>query len=260
MKLTFFSPLWALSLCFHLHCGALLPTLNIGMELSYPPFETIGPEGKPCGVSVELAHALGKYLDRPVVIQNIPFVGLIPALQTGKIDLIISSMTVTEERQKAIDFSEPYLTTGLCLLISSKSDLQSIAQANEKERMMVVKTGTSGEIYAKAHLDKAHIIVMDKEALCVLEVVQGKADAFIYDQFSVLANWQKNLKTTRMQLKPFKLESWAMGIKKGNDVLRSKVDAFIAEFRQSGGFDRLGNTYLAKQKAAFKELGIPFVF
>ena len=69
----------------------------VGMDLSYPPFETIDTTGKPTGVSVDLAEALGHSLGRPLRIENIPFTGLIPSLKTGKIDCIISSMTDTPE-------------------------------------------------------------------------------------------------------------------------------------------------------------------
>src|SRR5580704_7567002 len=95
--------------------------LIVGMELTDPPFETTDQQGQPSGVSVDLARDLGKALGREVEIQNIAFDGLIPSLQTRKIDLIISSMTATEERAKAIAFSDPYLNTGLCLLVGKSS-------------------------------------------------------------------------------------------------------------------------------------------
>ena len=82
------------------------------MELAYPPFEMRDAEGAPAGVSVELARELGRALGRSVEIENIAFDGLIASLKTGKIDLIISSMTSTEQRAKSIDFSEPYLKRG----------------------------------------------------------------------------------------------------------------------------------------------------
>ena len=69
--------------------------LVVGMELAYPPFEMTDTAGKPTGVSVDIANALGKSLARPVVIQNMAFDGLIPALKAGKVDLVISSMTAT---------------------------------------------------------------------------------------------------------------------------------------------------------------------
>ena len=74
--------------------------LIVGMELAYPPFEMTDTSGKPTGVSVDLATDLAKSLGRPVVIQNTAFDGLIPALKTGKIDLVISSMAATAEREK----------------------------------------------------------------------------------------------------------------------------------------------------------------
>jgi polar amino acid transport system substrate-binding protein len=97
--------------------GAPHRVLKIGMELAYPPFEMEDPNGNPTGVSPDLARALAEYLHEPLAIENIPFSGLIPALKTGKIDAVISSMTETPERAQSIDFSDPYLTTGLCLLV-----------------------------------------------------------------------------------------------------------------------------------------------
>src|SRR5947207_15782299 len=88
-------------------------TLIVGMELKYPPFEMTDEQGNPKGVSVDMANALGRYLGKKIVIQNIAFDGLIPSLKSGKIDLIISSMTATTERTQSIDFSDPYLKTGL---------------------------------------------------------------------------------------------------------------------------------------------------
>src|SRR5262245_39564495 len=83
-------------------CGPKSPDqLVVGMELNYPPFEQVDTQGKPAGISVEMAHALGTFLGRKVRIENIPFDGLIPALKTGKIDVIISSMTETPERAQS---------------------------------------------------------------------------------------------------------------------------------------------------------------
>ncbi|KAF3361996.1 Uncharacterized protein PHSC3_001307 [Chlamydiales bacterium STE3] len=236
------------------------PPLKIGIELSYPPFEMIDQEGHPAGISVEVAKALAKELQRPPLIENIPFIGLIPSLRTGKIDLVISSLSITEVRKSAIDFSNPYLTTGLCLLVSKKSSIQKIEDANQKGIAIAVKSGTSGETYAREHLPLANIVILDKEAACVLEVVQGKADAFIYDQFSVFTNWQKNLGTTSALLEPFKKEQWAIGVQKGNTKLLEEINAFLKKFHQEGGFEQLGDRYLSEQKAAFKKLNIPFVF
>ncbi|GFO67433.1 amino acid ABC transporter substrate-binding protein [Geomonas limicola] len=232
--------------------------LVVGMELAYPPFEMTDAKGKPDGVSVQLAYELGKALGRPVEIRNMAFDGLIPALKTGKIDLIISSMTATPERAKSIDFSDPYLTTGLCLLAGKNVRGSTIVDFDQPGRTIAVKKGTTGHLYASNNLKKAKVLVLDKEAAAVLEVVQGKADAFIYDQMSTYQNFQRNRDTTRPILKPFQTESWAVGIRKGNDELKAKVNRFLFEFRKSGGFGKLGDRYLKEEKDAFQQLGFPF--
>ena len=232
--------------------------LTVGMELSYPPFEMTDTGGTPSGVSVDLAKDLAKSLGRPLVIENTSFDGLIPALKTGKIDLVISSMTATAERAKSIDFSDPYIATGLCLLLKKDSSAKSIADLDQAGVKVVVKKGTTGHLYATNQLKKAEILVLDKESAAVLEVSQGKADAFIYDQMSIYQNWQRNSATTRAILEPFQKESWAVGIRQGNDELKAQVNKFIREYREQGGFDRLGDRYLKDMKDEFKRLGYSF--
>jgi polar amino acid transport system substrate-binding protein len=234
--------------------------LRVGMELAYPPFETIDEQGRPVGVSVDLATAIGERLGRPVIIENTAFDGLIPALKTGRIDAIVSSMTATPERAESIDFSEPYVDTGLCLLAGKNSALNSIADADRPGVNIAVKKGTTGHLWAVAKLHQATILVLDKEAACVLEVVQGKADAFIYDQLSVFRHWQRNRDTTRALLEPFRRESWAVGIRKGDAELVRAVNAALADFRATGGFDRLGDRWLKDEKQAFSAMHVAFLF
>lgn len=224
--------------------------LKVGMELTYPPFEMIDPEGAPAGYSVDMAHALGKFLNKKIIIENIPFIGLIPALHCGKIDLIISSMSVTEERKGSIDFSEPYLKTGLSMLLSIHSTIQDVQEANHPECHLVVKQSTTGKIYAEKNLPKAQLLVLEKESSCVLEVLQGKADGFIYDQFSVYTYWKKHPLTTRALLKPFAIEEWAIGVRKGDSALLQGVNQFIQQFQAEGGFEKLNDRYLHEQKQA----------
>jgi polar amino acid transport system substrate-binding protein len=209
-------------------------------------------------LSVDLAQELGAALNKRVVIQNMAFDGLIPALKTGKVDLILSSMTATAERAKSIDFSEPYFKTGLSLLVNKSSPITSVADLDSPERTIAVKRGTTGHIYAAQHLKKARLLLMDKESSAVLEVVQAKADATIYDQIFVLQNWQRNPDTTRVLLDPIEAGDWAIGIRKGNDALKAQVNAFLEKFRASGGFSRLADLYLKEQKAGFEQLGVPF--
>ena len=234
--------------------------LVVGMDLSYPPFEMIDAAGKPSGVSVDLARALGDSIHRPVRIENIPFTGLIPSLLTGKIDVVISSMTDTPERRNAIAFSDPYLTIGLALLAAKNSGLTAAEELDRPGRTVAVRQGTTAQVWAKEHLKKAKVLVLDKESSAVLEVVQGKADGFLYDQMSVWKHHQEHPVETVALLRPVQAESWAIALRPGDTELREQVNAFLKSFRASGGFDRLGNTYLKDQKEAFAKAGIPFYF
>jgi polar amino acid transport system substrate-binding protein len=234
--------------------------LQVGMELAYAPFEMTDAQGRPAGVSVDLAEALGAELGRAVEIRNLPFEGLIPALKTGRIDLIISSMTATPERARSIDFSEPYVRTGLSLLLAAGCKARDVAALDAAEFRVAVKKGTTGHLYAVAKLKRAKVLVFDKENACVLEVRQGKADAFIYDQLSVYRAWKRDADVFRPNLTAFQEETWAVGVRKGNDALRGQVNAFLAKFRASGGFERLAEKHLAVERAGFRELGIPFLF
>ncbi len=250
----------ALCLLAALPASAAEPPLRVGMELSYPPFEMTDPQGKPTGVSVRLAEALGRHLGREIVIENIAFDGLVTALKTRKIDCIISSLTATPERARSIAFSEPYLRTGLALLVAAASPLQSAADLDAPGRIVAVKKGTTGHQYAATSLKKARVLVLDKEAAAVLEVAQGKADAFIYDSLSVYQNHRRHPDTTRAMLRPFREETWAVGLRLGDDALRERVNAFLKTFRDQGGFEKLGDEFLPEEKAFFRAQGIPFVF
>lgn len=234
--------------------------LVVGMDLSYPPFEMIDARGKPSGVSVDLARSLAAELGRPVRIENIPFTGLIPSLLTGKIDVVISSMTDTPERRKSVAFSDPYLTIGLAVLAGKKSGLTTAADLDRPGRTVAVRQGTTAQVWAKEHLKQARVLVLDKESSAVLEVIQGKADGFLYDQMSVWKNHQEHPLETVALLEPIRTESWAVALRPDDTVGLTQVNAFLKSFRSSGGFDRLGNIYLGDQKEAFAKAGIPFYF
>lgn len=235
------------------------PALRVGMDLSYPPFETRDPSGKPDGVGVKMSEALAQYLGRPLEIVPMGFEGLIPALKNGHIDLILSSMTATEERAQSISFSDPYAFTGLALLVRKDSDIQSVDDLKKPGRIITAKATTTGETWAIKNLPEAKRVVFEDQNLCALEVSQGRADAFIYDQLSIFKYYEQYKDTTRGLLKPFVEESWAVGVAKGNDALRQQVNAFLVFFRSENGMQKLSEHYLQDEKKLLDEMGIPFI-
>jgi len=232
----------------------------VGMELAYPPFEMRGPDNQPDGISVRMAEDLAAFLDRPLEIVDVEWNGIIPALQSGKIDAIISSMTRTPERAEAIAFSDGYVTNGLCMLVAKDSTIQSVEDLVPGSDEVAVKLATTGHQWARENLEGVNLITLDDAASCVLEVVQGKTDAFIYDQISIYQYWKQHEGKTRPILKPIREETWAIGLRQDDEALRQKVNAFLAAYREQGKFDELADRYMAEPKAAFEKLGVPFIF
>ncbi|MDF1859036.1 MAG: transporter substrate-binding domain-containing protein [Verrucomicrobiales bacterium] len=234
--------------------------LVVGMEMAYPPFEMRGPDNQPDGISVRMAEDLAVYLGRPLELRDVAWDGIIPALQSKKIDVIISSMTRTPERENTIAFSDGYVTNGLCMLVRKDSAIQSIEDVVPGETKLAVKLATTGHQWATKSLPEVPLITLDEAAACVLEVVQGRADAFVYDQISIYQFWKKYEGETRPILNPIREETWAVGLRKSDEELRAQVNAFLAEYREKGRFDELADRYMAEQKAAFEDMGVPFIF
>jgi len=234
--------------------------LVVGMELAYPPFETTNKYGNPSGFSVDMATDLGKYLGREVIIVNMSYGGLIPALITDKIDIILSSMSITDRRKRSVNFSTPYAKSNLAILANKNSGIKDPMDLNKKGKKIAVKQGTTGHVVAMKIFPKAEILVFDKESACILEVTQGKVDAFIYDPLTILKNWEKHKNTTEPILKPFEKtpQYWAIAYNKNNNELGEKINKFIETYKKDGSLDRLADKYLTEPKEEFEKRDIPF--
>lgn len=235
--------------------------LVVAMELAYPPFETRDDAGEPAGVSVDLMKAFGEYVGREIKIENTAWDGLIPSLQTGTADLVISSMTIRPDREEQVDFSDPYANALLAVLTSKDAGAKSVEDLNQAGKKLAVKSGSTGHLYAESNLTKAELIVLPDESACVTEVAQGRADGFIYDQLTIYRNWQRNLDTTDAIFIPFQEpEKWGIAVQKGNRELLDQVNAFLKKFREEGGYEKLEETYLSEEKKAFETLGFQWFF
>lgn len=251
----------ALSGCGKKTQGDKTTPLVVAMELAYPPFETKDESGNPTGISADFMKAFGESIDREVKIENTGWDGLIPSLQTGKADLVMSSMTITEQRKEQVDFSDPYANSLLAILANKNSDISSIDDLNVKGKKIAVKIGSTGYLYAKENLPNAEIISLSDESACVTEVSQGKADGFLYDQLTIYRNQMQNIDTTEAIFIPFQdVESWGVAVKKGNTELLAQLNTFIKQYTADGGFDELTKKYLSDEKSAFDELGFQWFF
>ena len=239
--------LFILSFCVSLFAKDLI----VGMELVYPPFEMSDKDGKPSGFSVDFLEKFAKENNLNLVVKNIAWDGLIPALKTKKIDLIMSSMTITKERLKTLDFTIPYAKTKLAILVPINSDVKTLKDLDGKT--IALKIGTSAHLYADKYLKNAKINVFDNENAAILEVIQAKADAFFYDQMSIYKIWQKNKTKTRALFNEFKgqEEYWGIALRKDETALKQKLDEFIKKSEKDGFLDQLKAKYLKELKNDF---------
>lgn len=236
-------------------------TLTVAMELAYPPFETRDEAGDAYGISPAFMQKFADAYGYDLVIENTAFDGLIPALQTDKADAVMSSITITDERGAEVDFTDPYAVAQLAILANAQSGICSIDDLNQPDKTVAVKTGSTGDVYATKNLTNAQIVRLADESACVTEVVQGRADGFLYDQLTIYRNNQANPDTTEAVFIPFQdPEYWGIAVADGNDELRAQFNEFIAQCKQDGTFEELTQEFLVDEKAAFDELGFRWFF
>lgn len=236
-------------------------TLTVAMELAYPPFETKDDVGNPAGIAVDFMQDFANQYGYDMVVENTAWDGLIPSLQTDKADCVISSMTITDERKEAVDFSDPYAMAQLAILANKDSGISNAEDLNQAGKKVAVKTGSTGDVYATKNLGNAEIVRLADESACVTEVVQGKADGFLYDQLTIYRNNLANPDTTEAVFIPFQdAESWGIAVKKGDTELLDQLNEFIAQSKTDGEFDRLTEKYLSEEKKAFDEHSFKWFF
>lgn len=224
-----------------LHAAMKRGRLIVGMEVKFWPFEYADEKGAPVGFDVDLVRLMAKEMGLELEIKDMEWTGLIPALQTGKVDLIVSGMTATLERAKSVTFSDPYFLTGLCALVSKTKapGLDRVEALNAPGRILAVKTGTTGDILAAKRFPQAELRRFKDETACAQEVAAGRADAFIYDQISVAKHHRMNPDTTTAILKPFTHEPFAMAMRKGDFDLWQWTNQFLRTIRADGRYDEL---------------------
>ncbi len=239
--------------------------LRVGMDLRYPPFETQDSAGTPFGISVDVAKAFGEYLGRPVEIVDTNFASLIPALNAGEIDVIIASMSRTEERAQAIDFSEPYFYFKIISLVN-----RDFAQANDitidspKEALTDLPdtrfTGITGQVSASIpeSLGFDVEIATNLEA-AVLNVVQGSSDVLMMSAFPVTRGHLANPQDTIVLWDPFVSSPIAMGVRTGESELLAQANAFVESMSEPGGvYDELRQKWDEEVETLLGRYGLEF--
>jgi polar amino acid transport system substrate-binding protein len=191
----------------------------------------------------EMAKAMGvKFV--PV---NTAWDGIIPSLITDKFDIIMSGMTVTQERNLKINFANPYIIVGQTILINKKHEgkIKSYKDLNNSKYIVTSKLGTTGEQAVKRLIPKCTYKSFETEPEAALEVVNGKADAFVYDlPYCVVFMAQQGAGKLVFLDKPFTFEPLAWAIKKGDPDFMNWLNNFLNQIKNDGRYDRIYNKWI----------------
>ena len=218
------------------------PTLRIATEGAYPPFNYFTADGKLAGFDIEIGRALCAKMQAKCTFVAQDWDGIIPALLTNKFDMIGSGMTLTQERNLRLNFSDPFIVVGQTLLIRKdlEGKIKIYKDLNDPQYRITSKIGTTGEMVAKKLISKAKYNGFDNEQEAVLDVVNGKADAFIYDApYNVVAVNKAGAGKLVYLDEPFTYEPLAFGLKKGDYDSINWINNWLQQIRHDGTYDRL---------------------
>lgn len=215
--------------------------LRVGLEVGYMPFEMVDKSGEVIGFDIDLARLMARRLGVKLKVVNQSWDGIIPALLTGKFDVTLGGMTITPERAKRVDFSDPYLTIGQTVLLRRKlaGEVTSYQQLNDPKYRVLSKLGTTGEIAMRKHFPRAQLRTFEHQSEAAIEVRNGRADAFIYDlPFNAVMASQFPYGLVHLA-RPFTHEDLGWAIRKGDPALRAWLNEFLAGLRKDGTYQAL---------------------
>ncbi|MEN8246443.1 MAG: transporter substrate-binding domain-containing protein [Thermodesulfobacteriota bacterium] len=235
--------------------------LRIGLEVGYMPFEMIdkrsglrqkevrhgglrrkGRQLKLMGFDIDMGIEMAKALGVKAVFVDTLWTGIIPALDLGRIDIIFGGMSVTEGRRKKVAFAEPFMTVGQTVLLNAEHEdrVQSYKDLNDPEFTVVSKPGTTGEEAVQRLIPKATYETADTEIEGATRVLEGEADAFIYDYpfNAVFVALNPSNKLVFLS-EPFTNEPIAWAIRKNDPDFMKFLNDFLSRIKADGRFDQI---------------------
>ncbi len=226
--------------------------LKVGMDLQYPPFETFDENNEPIGISVDVAQGLADELELELEVVNMDFGNLITSLETGKIDIAIASMSITEEREKKVDFSEPYFYFKIIGLMSKEyAELNGLTGMSTADDLWAVADtqfiGISGQISVSIPEQHGFTVLesVDKSA-AVTELALGRADVLIMSPEVIVDAHNANPDSTVVFWTALDVSPIGMAVAEGNAELLAAANDYIAHLDDEGGvYDALRDKYLS---------------
>ncbi len=217
-------------------------TLLVGLEAGYMPFEMRDKKGAIVGFDVDMTTAMAKAMGVKIKYVNTNWEGIIPALLTKKFDIIASGMTITQGRNMRVNFASPYITVGQTVVLNKKlaKKIKSYRQLNNPKYKIASKLGTTGEQAVKRMIPRAKYISYETEQEGMLEVMNGRIDAFIYDlPFNAIMASSKAKGKVKHLDTPFTFEPLGWAIRKNDPDFLNWLNNFMYQVRNDGTYDKI---------------------
>ena len=221
--------------------------LWVGFDSGYMPFEMTNQKGRYVGFDIDMAKEMAKAMGVKFVPVNTAWDDIIPSLITGKFDIIISGITVTQERNLKISFADPYIIVGQTILIAKKHErkIKSYKDLNDPKYIVTSQSSTTGEQAAKNLIPRCTYKSFKTENEAVLEVINGNADAFVYDlPFCVVVMVMQGKDKLIFLDKPFTYEPLAWAIRKGDPDFLNWLNNFLRQIKKDGRYERIYNKWI----------------
>ena len=216
--------------------------IKVGLTGTQPPFSVEAKDGTVIGYEVDLAIQLAKSLSVEVDFVRMPFSDLLNALEKGKVDIIMSGMTITVQRNLRVAFKGPYMVSGKSILTKS-SVLKTVTSASELNNdwvKLATLKGSTSEDFAKANIPQAKIILIDNYDEGVQMVREGKIDALLADfsicAYSILKYPNEGLLTLNT---PLTIEPIGIALPPNDPLLMNLVENFFKVMQLNGGLEKL---------------------
>jgi arginine/ornithine transport system substrate-binding protein len=222
--------------------------VRVGVEGNYPPFSKLGTDGKLSGFDIDIALAVCERIKAECTLVQQEWDGMVPALAARKFDMIVASMTITDERRKAVDFSDPYYDVPSRFVAKAGAFKDHTAADFKGRKIIVLRNSPRAKYLAERYRD-SEVLLVNKETDIYLELVAGRGDVgFGSSVVSSEAFLKKPEGKGFAQVgTTVRLEGGAGGVgiafRKGEDALREKVNAALKAIKSDGTYKRLADRY-----------------
>ena len=219
--------------------------LVMGTNAEFPPYEYYDGD-KIVGIDAEIAAAIAEKLGMELEIQDMAFDAIIPAITSGKIDMGMAGMTVTDERKQSVNFSDSYATGVQAVIVAEGSAITSVDDLSVGGLKIGVQSGTTGDLYMTWDLEDEGLATVqryNKGADAVQALVTGKVDCVVIDNEPAKAFVDANPGLTILPT-AYTEEDYAIAFAKENTELQTKVNNALKELIADGTTKKIIDKYI----------------